>query len=111
MLIYNGLKIKTDDLGLALWNCATCGCQNLNQQYSYFCQRIEQKFSIIFSLEEYAKDFNRLYSYFLHTVRISEILPWDRKSYLTHAILPRTSSEVIMRNCILAYSRSSGSLF
>ena len=31
-----------------------------------------------------------------HRIRISEILPWDRKSYLTHAILPRTSSNVIM---------------
>ena len=27
-----------------------------------------------------------------HRIRISEMLPWDRKSYLTHAILPRTSS-------------------
>ena len=26
-----------------------------------------------------------------HQIRISEILPWDRKSYLTHAILPRLS--------------------
>ena len=25
-----------------------------------------------------------------HRIRISEILPWDRKSYLTHSILPRT---------------------
>ena len=31
--------------------------------------------------------------------------------YLTHAILPRTSSKVIMWNCILAYSGTSGSLF
>ena len=29
-------------------------------------------------------------------IRISEILPWDRKSYLTHAIIPRTSSNVIL---------------
>ena len=28
-----------------------------------------------------------------HRIRISEILPWDRKSYLTHAILPRVSRE------------------
>ena len=28
-----------------------------------------------------------------HRIRISEILPWDRKSYLTHAILPRLSHE------------------
>ena len=28
-----------------------------------------------------------------HQIRISEILPWDRKSYLTHAILPRLSRE------------------
>ena len=28
-----------------------------------------------------------------HGIRISEILPWDRKSYLTHAILPRLSRE------------------
>ena len=34
--------------------------------------------------------------YLAHRIRISEILPWDRKSYLTHAILPRTSSNVIM---------------
>ena len=32
--------------------------------------------------------------YFLaHRIRISEILPWDRQSYLTHAILPRLSRE------------------
>ena len=28
-----------------------------------------------------------------HWIRISEILPWDRKSYLTHAILPRLTRE------------------
>ena len=28
-----------------------------------------------------------------HRIRISKILPWDRKSYLTHAILPRLSRE------------------
>ena len=28
-----------------------------------------------------------------HRIRISEILPWDRKSYLTQAILPRLSRE------------------
>ena len=32
-----------------------------------------------------------------HPIRTSEILPWDRKSYLTHAILPRLSRE----GCIL----------
>ena len=47
----------------------------------------------------------------VHRIRISEILPWDRKSYLTHVILPRASSNVIMRNCIFAYSGTSGSLF
>ena len=31
-----------------------------------------------------------------HRISISEILPLDRKSYLTHAILPRTSSNVIL---------------
>ena len=46
-----------------------------------------------------------------HRIRISEILPQDRKCYPTHAILPRTSSNVIMLNCILAYSGTSGSLF
>ena len=46
-----------------------------------------------------------------HRIRISEILPWDRKSYLTHAILPRTPSNVIMWNWILAYPGTSGSLF
>ena len=28
-----------------------------------------------------------------HRIKISEILPWVRKSYLTHAILPRLSRE------------------
>ena len=28
-----------------------------------------------------------------HRIRISEILPWDRNSYLTNAILPRLSRE------------------
>ena len=32
----------------------------------------------------------------VHRIRISEILPWDRKSYLTHAISPRTSSNDMM---------------
>ena len=30
---------------------------------------------------------------FAHWIRISEILPWDRKSYLIQAILPRLSCE------------------
>ena len=30
---------------------------------------------------------------FAHRIRISEILPWDRKSYLTHAILPRLTRD------------------
>ena len=66
---------------------------------------------------------------------MSEILSWDRKSYLAHTILHRLSregyihwlywnsrtlsssdvivmlSDVIMCNCILAYSGTSGSLF
>ena len=29
-------------------------------------------------------------------IGISEILPWDRKSYLTHPILPRLSGEGYM---------------
>ena len=44
-------------------------------------------------------------SYILaHRIRIPKVLRWDRKSYLTHAILPRTSSNAIICNCILAYS-------
>ena len=31
--------------------------------------------------------------YLVHQIRISEIWPWDGKSYLTHAILPRLSGE------------------
>ena len=33
-----------------------------------------------------------------HRIRISEILPWDRKSYLTHAILPRHLFAILMPN-------------
>ena len=32
-----------------------------------------------------------------HGIRISEVLPWDRNSYLTHAILPRLSREGSVR--------------
>ena len=28
-----------------------------------------------------------------HRIRVSDILPWDRKSYLTHVILSRLSRE------------------
>ena len=66
-----------------------------------------------------------------HQIRISEIFSWDRKPYLTQAIFPRLSregyihwlylnsrtrssktsllclSDVIMCNCILAYSGTS----
>ena len=45
-----------------------------------------------------------------HRIRISEILSGDRKSYLTHAILPRTLNNVFLRTCILVYSGTSGSL-
>ena len=66
-----------------------------------------------------------------HQIRISEILPWVRKSYLTQAILPRlsgegyihwlylnsltlSSSDVIVMSLLcyfLAYSGTSRSLF
>ena len=70
-----------------------------------------------------------------HWIRTSEILPWDRTSYLTQAFLPRLArgatyigcigthahdrqvmsllclSDGIRYNCILAYSGTSGSLF
>ena len=36
------------------------------------------------------------YSFLAHQIRLSEILPWNRKSYLTHAFLPRASSNVII---------------
>ena len=32
-------------------------------------------------------------TFLAHRIRISDILPWDKKSYLTHAILPRLSRE------------------
>ena len=68
-------------------------------------------------------------SFLANRIRISEILLWDRSSYLTHAILPRLSHEgyihwlywnsrtlsssdvIVMLNCISAYSGTSGSLF
>ena len=34
-----------------------------------------------------------IHNFFANQIRISEILPWDRNSYLTHAILPRQSRE------------------
>ena len=34
--------------------------------------------------------------FLVHAIRISAILRWDRKSYLTNAILPRTPSNVIV---------------
>ena len=32
-------------------------------------------------------------NFLAHRIRISEILHWDRKSYVTHTILPRLSHE------------------
>ena len=44
--------------------------------------------------EDKITQFQSIINTFLaHQIRISEILPWDRKSYLTHAILPRLSCE------------------
>ena len=36
------------------------------------------------------------HQFLAHPIRISEILPWDRNSYFTHAILPVKSSYVTM---------------
>ena len=47
----------------------------------------------------------------VYPIRISEILSWNIKPYLTYAILPRTLSHVIIENCIKSYSQTSGSLF
>ena len=38
-------------------------------------------------------EFFRASIFLAHQIRTSEILPWDRKSYLTHVILPRLSRE------------------
>ena len=48
-----------------------------------------------------------------HQICTSEILPWDRKSYLTHAILPKLSrySDVNILCSISAYSGTKGSFF
>ena len=40
------------------------------------------------------------YEFLAHRIRISEILPWDGKSYLTHAILPRLPCEGFINYCI-----------
>ena len=34
---------------------------------------------------------HEIFIFLAHWIRISEIFPWDRKSYLTNAILPRLS--------------------
>ena len=39
--------------------------------------------------------FAKIKNILAHQIRISEIVRWDRNSYLTHAILPRMSSYVI----------------
>ena len=38
---------------------------------------------------------NTVFYILAHLIGTSEILPWDRKFYLTHAIFPRTSSREI----------------
>ena len=43
----------------------------------------------------------------VHRVRVSEILPWDRKSYLTHATQVTSTCEIASE----CYSGISGSLF
>ena len=36
-----------------------------------------------------------------HWIRISEILPWDRKSNLTHGVLPMLSHEGSCIGCLI----------
>ena len=43
-----------------------------------------------------------------HRITISEILLWDRKSYLTHAVLPRLSREGYI-HCLYRNSRTLSS--
>ena len=57
---------------------------------SHFDVAISLYLSVCFFLLK--KDFFRRII-LAHRIRISEIIPWDRKSYLTHAILPRLSRE------------------
>ena len=56
-------------------------------------------FQNLCSLSTFKARLSFIFNYLIilaHQIRISEILPWDRKSYFTHAILPRTSSKVVM---------------
>ena len=68
--------------------------------------------TLVPSFSEYIRvDCNRT-KFLAGPIRISELLPWDRKSYLTHAILPMLSypGRQVMSSCEIASNRIQGLL-
>ena len=66
-------------------------------KYCIMRQKFGSHCLIICSNDSFIRQYFRCtVSYILaHRIRVSEILPWDRKSYFTYAILPRMSSNII----------------
>ena len=62
--------------------------------FSEMIVKLEGKHRTMSQNQDQTKNLNTLVRETIaHRIRISEILPWDSKSYLTHAVLPRLSRE------------------
>ena len=54
------------------------------------CKDVRTRLKIITKMVLcFTRQFDMIPLFLAHGIRTSEILPWDRKSYLTHAILPK----------------------
>ena len=48
----------------------------------------------------YLSFYSGIFFFLAHWIRTCAILPWDRKSYLTHVNLPRLSREGFTKNAV-----------
>ena len=74
--------------------------QNNESNISVNCSRIffseSKQNETLYMKEDFTCGLVCVNLFLAHRIRISEILPWDGKSYLIHAFLPRLSREGFM---------------
>ena len=88
------IQIKLNDL-VGIWTkiWGQLYCKGIAVLYQMFCKY--QSTGPLFSLSVlsiFCTGYD-VYIILAHRIGTSEIIPWARKSYLTHAILPRLSRE------------------
>ena len=69
--------------GYTIWNCTVLSLLKRAMLYG--------SLKLVYTLMNVTNGIE--FQLLTYRIRISEILPWDRKSYLTQAILPRLSRE------------------